>query len=352
MGCNNSKRKKIRIDYIVKSIKHCIDSENCSIMVSRLKTYCLMTKQDVLDVIDKQILIFKSIELNLLGYAVWRGRAVSFLYILEHLKASFPVMEQNFANKGLCSLNIICEKGYLDLLKKYLTYYLAYKNRLSVNENNSSVKTQTHCIDLFEFGYTPVQLACEAEHLGILHYLHSHFQDMYPPLELDLHYIDIISGENCALIAVRTGNLPLMKVLFEKVEADFCVRNKRGQGALQIMAEASKVNQMKSYFACCAYLVDVVKVDITYMYEITLLMLQDDKIVSFIENKLREIGIQASKDDLEAQVTLIQNSNSSQILEFESVYNKECTSKDFGLELFKSDSEISIIFPTERETSV
>ena len=210
-------------------------------------------------------------------------------------------MEDNLKKKNLSAMKLICERGYLSLLKEYLPYYISHK------KNESSYIQANFTLDLSKsydnydtsFTYSAAHLACDLEYVGILYHIHEFFQYRKVPLELDLHHIDQVTGENCALIAARTGNLALIKVLHEKIKADFHIKNKKKQGALHILAEASLLNLSKFYLPCVIYLVETVNVEVDYFYENLLLNLQDKQIIEYIENKLKEKGIVVTKAELE-----------------------------------------------------
>ena len=127
-----------------------------------------------------------------------------------------------------------------------------------------------------------------------------YFADKKPPSELDIHYIDELTGENCALISARIGNISMMRLLFEQFNADFFVKNKRNEGALQILAAASKNHFSNGYFECIVYLVETIKIDISYMYEEVLLLIDNPEAVKYFEKKLKENEILTTKIEVES----------------------------------------------------
>jgi hypothetical protein len=148
--------------------------------------------------------------------------------------------------------------------------------------------------------YTPVQIACIHGHLSILHYLNDYFSTKMPPPSLDLHFKDELTGENCALLSVRTGNFVMMKHLYESAKADFHIKNNYKEGALQVLAASTKLIYSLQFVECVMYLVEVIRVDLSYMHEETLLLLESNIIIKYLEEKLKGIGILVTKSELEA----------------------------------------------------
>lgn len=47
-----------------------------------------------------------------------------------------------------------------------------------------------------------------------------------------MHYIDDYTGENCAMIAARNGNIDMIRYLYEDCKANFHILNKRKENAV------------------------------------------------------------------------------------------------------------------------
>ncbi|OMJ86049.1 hypothetical protein SteCoe_12483 [Stentor coeruleus] len=240
--------------------------------------------------------------MNFLGYTICIGSEKCYLCLVHKLKSSISITEDIFKKHKLYIINYICEKGHIDILKHYIVYYISNLKKYEEDGNN-----KTYCLSFSSINqysenkkiFTPVQLACLMGHINILYYLQNYFAESIPPYTLNIHHINEITGDNCALIAVKTCNFMMMKMLFEMGYADFHVKNKNGEGGLQILAIASKSSNFVEYFECFVYLVEVVGVDITYMYEETLMLLDNSIIISYMEEKLKENGISIRKIDLE-----------------------------------------------------
>ena len=63
-------------------------------------------------------------------------------------------------------------------------------------------------------------------------YIKEYFIDKTPPVELDFNYINEFTGENCALIACKSGNLELIKYLYLNTDSNFHIISKRDEGAI------------------------------------------------------------------------------------------------------------------------
>ena len=74
-------------------------------------------------------------------------------------------------------------------------------------------------------------------------------------------------------------------MLFEKVKADFTVKNKKQQSALQVLAEASALHPFKFYYPGVLYLIDVVRVDLSYMFRETVDLIRDKEIIILLEER-------------------------------------------------------------------
>lgn len=291
MGCKNCKPKNTQEDFIIFHMVESIEREDCLKIRANMELFASIAQEEFSTVINKSIIDIRMIKLSPLSYSVWTGRAFAFSYLLESMGASFQMMEKNFEKEHLLALRIICERGYLELLKKYLPYYMDYKkieNFSQVDKEDRVVYTNSNVS--YGFTYSSAHVACDMEYIGIINYLHEYFKDENAPTELDLHHIDESTGENCALIAVRTGNLALIKILFEKIDANFYIRNSKQQSALQIIIEASQLKKEKYFFPCVSYLVEVIKIDIEYMHEKNLRMCNDEQIFNYLRGILLAKG--------------------------------------------------------------
>ena len=303
MGCNNCKALNEKERTLVKRIMDYIERDDFSRLEHLIKLYALEEKQDFEVILNKPIILRNERFLNCLSYSVLLGKPSVYTFLVTKLNASVKEMDLLFSTMNISTLNIICERGYVELLKLYLPHYLKHKIEENTKKDKSLTLSFSHSKPLHESqasSLTPIQQACLNGHISIIHFLIDSFKVMYPPLPLDVHSLDDSTGENCALISVRTGNFVMMKLLYEGANADFHIKNNNNEGALQILAAATKNNCALQFLECVMYLVEVINVDISYMHEETLLLLENKIIIKYIEEKLRSIGIVATKKDLES----------------------------------------------------
>mmetsp|Transcript_33022 Transcript_33022/g.58137 ORF Transcript_33022/g.58137 Transcript_33022/m.58137 type:complete len:264 (+) Transcript_33022:1393-2184(+) len=217
-------------------------------------------------------------------------------YLIEEAGASLEVFRQTMALLRRTPLDVICEQGHTKLLKYMLP--LLEKTATEDSETIKLHQSEDQTL-LFPSTYTAVQRAAEKGHTSILMYICEYYRARKAPIECDIHYVDDISGENCALLASRSGKAELIRYLHEECRANFSVVNKRGESALQLAAVGSKKNPKGSFLDCFRYLCEVVKVDVNHEHEETLLLLEDPKLISYVEKRLKLSGLSVTKSSLE-----------------------------------------------------
>lgn len=211
-------------------------------------------------------------------------------------------MHENLNNYNLNPLSILCERNFYQLLKFYLPIYYEYINEDHSNieptidihqdiENNKEKNSNT--------GMPPIQVACLYANLPSFSYL-VQFNQRFPHPYFDFQGIYEETGENCALVSVRSGNLPIVKYLFEELHADFGKLNLFNENALQICAVCSTKNKENEGFdEIFVYLIDEVKVDPCFNFEEILISLEKKELVRFYEDVLKSRGIQVCKRDVD-----------------------------------------------------
>ena len=285
------------MDYIERDDTHALDN--------LIRLLAFEEKKNLSNIINEKLIQSKSININFLTYAVSLGRTKVYQYLIQKLNASIDIMEDSFNEEGQSVINFLCEKGYIDLIKIYLPRHISNINilgKLAFDKTSTlsfSTNNQSNLVLNSTSTYTPIQIACNYGYVSLVLYFIEYFSKIETPIQFDVHYIDETTGENCALIAARNGNFIMIKVLNEKIKANFHLKNKNNEGALQIVAAATKINPVLYYLECIMYLIDVVQIDITYMYEETLLLLENKIIISHIENKLERLGIKVTKREIE-----------------------------------------------------
>lgn len=128
-------------------------------------------------------------------------------------------------------------------------------------------------------------------HLHIIREIQDYFRVAKPPMELDVNAENEKTGENCGLIACRTGHFEMVKLLHEECKVDFTKLNKRQENAVQLVIIGSNQHPERNYYQVLMYLIEEVKVDITYRYEESLLLADDNNIIQYIEEQLKSKGI-------------------------------------------------------------
>jgi hypothetical protein len=251
--------------------------------------------------IDKAVLTIDNTRLNALSFSLISGNILNFTYLLNNMNASVSAMELLLEQQGFNGLDIVIEKGNVEMLKFYFPIYQAsFPQRfLPAEDLETSDSTSNSRVSR----KLPVHIATEKGFLEVLKFLHQAFQGKFVPDKYNLHYVDEYSGENSALISCRKGFLHIVKFLFEECAADFNVKSKRFESALQLAAFGSKANPQDG-FEVFRYLVEKVKVDPGFQYEEVLLILDDQRIVKYFEEELKKIGIRCSKEEVEGKYSI------------------------------------------------
>ena len=290
MGCSGSKSKIEKSEDLEQRLIDCIQRDNSTYLGQIIKVFALQQKLGVASMIDQPVLSVKGHIYNLLAYSVIEGGSKSFNYLLTEHKASFEKMQENFSAYKQNPFTLICQKGYLDLLKVFLPIYMESNKDLQPCRTEST--SSSHNKDsVFEVSL-PVHEACRAGHINIIHYLHKYFINIPTPLYLDVNAIDWVSDENIALISVRAGNFVMMKHLHEFIHADFHLINAKQEGAMQILATSARSDCSLDFYNCAMYLVEVIQIDISYMYEEALALMENRVILKYFKESLKKIGIE------------------------------------------------------------
>ena len=261
---------------------------------------------------DDPIVSIHGIELNALAFCFRAGYLDIARYLIEKAGCSLAALYDTFRSIGKSPVHILCEYGHLQLLMYFLPIHvrnqpgggLSFSEIKDVSEEISAFQDPSekqtfkalHTPRLSSNTQSPIQRACEFGHLSILTFLYKYFQGRTPHPDFDVHSTDEKSGENCALISARNGNFPLMEFLYTECKADFHCRSRRKESALQLVVLGFKHHKSMD---CVTFLVEEVKVDIAYEYEETLLLCEDPELQVYLEAKLDEAGIKASKDQVE-----------------------------------------------------
>lgn len=251
-------------------------SQHITISENEEKIKAFITSSQITpQTINNPIAILNGITLNPLAYALWCGKCTLFKYLKEALGASIAEMEQLLENQNQSGLEIIMSKGHTDLLKYYLhEYLLSCKRKIA---------------DIQHLKAPLIQLSVANGHFDIVNYVYSYFMCSNPPPVFNVHYVNIETGENSALVACRCCNLPMVRLLNEYCNADFSIRNAYNQSALQLAVIGAREGQDASELV--KYLIERCNVDISHEYEKVLGSVKDENIIEYLRKSLTEFGI-------------------------------------------------------------
>lgn len=307
MGCCENKYscKEISED----KIKQCIQIGNATTL---LNIYRLIAHKDKKFDINKILYkVDEALSVTPLGLALILGQGQMFMTILEDMNGDFLAMEYQFEQANTSGIAIICLNNYLVLLQTYLPLYLsAQKSKRAIDpeiKSQSALILDSHLIssEPLDYSYTPIQLAVENGHISIVSFLINYTSSIvHAPQEIDVHYREEITGNNCALIACKCNNYNMIKFLHSQCSVDFSIINRFSENAINILAIGSKENKLDT-FKCLEYLIDKIGIDPFYNWKETLIMLEDDQSISYMEQKLRSQEINVKKKDLNGLGTQI-----------------------------------------------
>ncbi|OMJ85443.1 hypothetical protein SteCoe_13200 [Stentor coeruleus] len=301
MGCCESKMS-LNKNNLLQNFKECIEKNNVKILTKLIESpEFLQNKESLISQLDSIICTVRGLKLNAMGYALFLGRNTIF-QLLYKVTCSLSSTENLLQHQGIYLITLICSKGYSDILSFYLPLFIEKHSNDKPNDKSFTLdfNIETGPKSTAKTNYTAVQMAVQYGHISIITIINEYFRnDMNIPYELDIEYQDENTGENCALIACRYGIYPMVKFLHQKCGANFMIRNKVGESAVQIATAGSRLHPHLQYLQIIVYLVDVVGVDIKYNHEETLLLAEDKEIIEFIEKKLRVLGVSAKKIELE-----------------------------------------------------
>jgi hypothetical protein len=303
MGCCNSVGRMPAESLILDKLKTGIEAGSAEKIRVAMRMMAKAEGGEKFTFIDLPLVTFKNIKLSLLGYAAWVGKTRAFKCLYEEFQASVVEMEKLMLESHFSALDIMCERGFNELLLYYMPIYLQFSHKILTR---MSEKQLTLDLDQSPTGFTnvatPVHKACELGNISILLDVYNFFKEKeFKPYVLDLDFQDETTGENCALIACRCGNFPMLKFLHEVTKADFSAKNKNGENAIAVCLAAAKRAPSRLFFECLVYLVETVRVDLKEQYEECLLLAQDREVVNYLENKLKNEGISTGKQTLEAE---------------------------------------------------
>ena len=299
MGCAQNISSSATEPVFISRFKSAIESGNTIALSSTSRHYLKIRT------IDETFTEVQGLNLNPLAYALWLGQEKSFKFIHSKLNAKISVMESLFEKYEFSSLHIICAKGFTDLLRHYLPFYIEenteypevqeiHQSRISCficDESvlNSDVKTK----------YQPIHLAVIQEQIQLMTFVFKFFETRsFVPKSLDLEYKEELSGENCALLACRYGKYKMIMFLHKTCKISFRVKNHSGMNAVNVLIDGGRGKIDKNYLFCLQYLVEKVGIDFEHRFQFNLINAEDVEMVRYLEGKLRDIGNFITKKEI------------------------------------------------------
>lgn len=342
MGCQACSGVEKNEELVLREILKCIQSENTSGLAFYLKTFVRKSCNNSPSGINSKVINVNDFYLSFLGYAFIAGSVKSFRVINEKFSASIPLMIENFSSYNMSTLNILCERNHFQLLKHYLPLFLKYRPATSSNFNDTldfqNTKVLKDSIDPF----TPIQVACLYASIPIVDYLHNVHLDNPSPL-FNIEDINEESGENCALLSVRSGSIGMVQMLHKKYNQNFSIKNKYSESALQICAVSSSKKPELSFLETFMYLIEEIQVNLSENYEEILIVLKDKDIIKYYEQKLNSVGIQASKKQLDTEVDLNSRIMAQKLIDCKKPSNESIGNCSLGSTIFQNLSNISFV---------
>jgi hypothetical protein len=250
------------------------------------------------DKIDENIGVMGGLYLNPLAIGIVLADFYLVRHLHQNLHASFDSMENSLQDQNSNGFELII----MNYNEKVMSYYTSIYTKSQRKQLEASFDTTLN----FHTDYTvktkkkmyPVHYATELKNIKFLEYVSKQFFKLKLPEELNIHSTDEESGENCALISCRVGDLALMKFLHKK-KCNFFVLNKHKENALHIALLGCKLHPATNCLPVIEYLVEVVGIDLGYELEETLLLARDKAIVEYLEKTLQNKGIYITKKQIE-----------------------------------------------------
>lgn len=297
MGCCESSNQKLSSVNYSKKIKELLDLGSISSLSIALKYYEKKIPQLNSPIIDQEIVTINNVPLNSLGYCLFLGKLELFRFLLNY-GASLKAMDKLLEKSNLKAINVICYKGYREMLEFYLPIYLASYKANSTQFKSFTIDLKDSVITRMDFDLA-IHSAVRAGMVQIVSYLFSYFKDWENcPVEFNIHVSDDTYGEDTGLIACRSGCFALVKFLHETCKMDFKQLNSNKENAYMVCVAGYNNNPNYTYLECLEYLIEEVKLDITYMHEELLLVADGHDVVRIIEKELHNKGIRKKKKDL------------------------------------------------------
>ena len=293
MGCCQSELRTKPGNFVF-NLKECIEKNAQKEIKKILQSLEFeQNKEKILNQVDRETWLVKQLKLNALAYSLYLGRSLIF-QILHQAGCSFKATDELLKAQGLSIIKIICMKGFSDILNYYLPLY----------EDDGESAEEV----IGENTYSAVQLAVLNGNLSIVTIVFNFFKERETvPRQLDIQGFDRSTGENCALIAVKTGNFPMVKVLHQKCAANFSNLNKHGENALKVAVIHSRIKPELDYYQIIVFLIDIIGISIKENLSDLLIISNKEEINQYLKKKAIELRIPLDQSKLDSQLTEEEN---------------------------------------------
>ena len=297
MGCCESTNSKFTFETYCHKMKVALEVGSLS-SVSMLVTY---SKKKFLNnstpVIDQEIIEINQIHLNPLAFTLFTGNLELFKHLIK-CGASLSEVDRLLEKSKVRAINVICYKGYVDLLEFYLPIFLTNYSQKQEVVKSFTIDLKDTMLTRKEYDFA-IHSACRTGMVSIVSFLFKYFKnEEYCPKEFDIYSKDEGFAEDASLIACRSGSFGLVKMLHEICGMDFKSINSNGENAFMVCVSGFNSNPSYSYFEILNYLVDYVKVDITYMHEELLILAEGQEMIRFLEKELEKKGVGVKRNSL------------------------------------------------------
>lgn len=267
MGCCESTNTRTFIPD-AQNFKHAIKFNTSNLN----STICHIPKPQI----DNEIISYKDNTISALTYSIIQGNELAFSTLIS-MGAKMPKCDLFFATKNSFPINTIFKFNYSALLKEFLPSYQSQKVAESMRKPYSISKF-------------PVQIATEAGMLGVISTAKDYYKGALPE-EFDPSSLNS-EGENCGLIACKFGLKQPLIYFYEDCGVDLHLVNHKGENAILLCLKNKIREKTHSYLECLRYLIETVKVDITYHYEEALNLAAFNKdTYKYIESKLASFEV-------------------------------------------------------------
>lgn len=288
--CNREIESKSNNDILIEYI-HKRTAKSFKMFLSALR------EQDLKKLLQSKFEAIKG-HTNVLGYCFIKNKYKHVKMLLAY-SWLFIEMEKEFRSQNFELLIYLARRDYCKCVKA-LILQTNWKNRRS---SVYSAKTLDFCKgvkDEDEYYDLPVIEAVKYGALNTVKFFYDQFSKLNEvPEEFDVNSKDGSYGENCALVACRSGNFEMVSFLHTYCNANFHELNKSNESAIIICLSRIGPELNDEYFKILRYLIENLQLNLKDCCEEALIISQNSKITSYLEDRLKMQGVDIKKQDIE-----------------------------------------------------